>query len=66
MSDSDSFVFKPNSIYVPFGADPDSLLVGLHKPLRRRDIAFHHGTAPRSIPTRRQVTLADSTELGYD
>ena len=26
VSDSDHFVFRPNGIYVPFGADPESLL----------------------------------------
>ena len=66
VSDNDSFVFRPNSIYVPFGADPDSLLVGLHKPLERRDIAFHHGKVAEVDPDGRQVTLSDSTKLGYD
>jgi sulfide:quinone oxidoreductase len=66
VSDNDSFVFRPNSIYVPFGADPDSLLVGLHKPLARRDIAFHLGEVAEVDPDGRQVTLGDSTELGYD
>jgi sulfide:quinone oxidoreductase len=66
VSDNDSFVFRPNSIYVPFGADPDSLLVGLHKPLARRDIAFHLGEVAEVDPDGRQVTLGDSTKLGYD
>ena len=26
VSDRDTWVFKPNSIYIPFGDDPDSLL----------------------------------------
>jgi sulfide:quinone oxidoreductase len=32
VSDSDRFVFRPNSIYIPFGADPESLSVPLVGP----------------------------------
>ncbi len=66
VSDNDSFVFRPNTIYIPFGADPDSLLVGLQKPLARRDIAFHLGRVAEVDPDSRHVTLADDSRLGYD
>ena len=47
VSDSDSFVFRPNTIYIPFGADPQSLLVDLERPLRRRDVVFERGSGHR-------------------
>ena len=40
--------------------------MGLHKPLARRDIAFHLGEVAEVDPDGRQVTLGDSTKLGYD
>ncbi len=66
VSDNDSFVFRPNTIYIPFGADPESLLVDLHKPLRRRNIAFEHGAVAEVDPEARRVSLADGRELAYD
>ncbi|HEU4973671.1 MAG TPA: FAD-dependent oxidoreductase [Baekduia sp.] len=66
VSDRDNFVFRPNSIYVPFGMDPSSLLVGLHRPLRRRHIDFVRGRATEVDPGTRMVTLADGQRLRYD
>ncbi len=66
ISDRDQFLFRPNSIYVPFGADPDSLLVDLNKPLHRRDIAFERGRVAEVDPGARLVTLDDGERFGYD
>ena len=66
VSDREDFVFRPNSIYVPFGADPDDLLVGLAKPLRRRDIGFDRGEVVAVDPGERSVALADGRSLEYD
>ncbi len=66
VSDSESFVFRPNTIYVPFGADPDSLLVGLHKPLERRNVDFTLGRVAGVDAAAHEVVLADETRLGYD
>ena len=66
VSDRDTFVFRPNSIYVPFGADPDSLLVDLAKPLRRRHIAFERGSVAEVDPDARLVTLDDGERFAYD
>jgi sulfide:quinone oxidoreductase len=66
VSDRDSFVFRPNTIYVPFGADPNSLLVDLGKPLARRDIAFRRGNVAEVEPDSRQVMLEDGSKLDYD
>jgi sulfide:quinone oxidoreductase len=60
------FVFRPNSIYVPFGGDPDSLLVGLRKPLGKRDIDFVEGAAAELDPDARMVELTDGQRLRYD
>lgn len=66
VSDRDSFLFKPNTIYIPFGADEASLRIGLLKPLHRRHINFQHGRIDAIDPDRRQVQLTDGTTLGYD
>jgi len=66
VSNSDQFVFRPNSIYVPFGADPGSLLVDLHKPLARRNIGFELGSVVEVDPDSRLVSLAHGTCLRYD
>ena len=66
VSDRDQFLFRPNSIYVPFGADPDSLLVDLNKPLRRRHIEFERGRVAEVDPDQRLVTLDDGERFGYD
>jgi sulfide:quinone oxidoreductase len=66
VSDSDDFLFRPNSIYVPFGADPESLLVDLNKPLRRRNIEFERGSVAEVDPDTKLVTLHDGERFGYD
>jgi sulfide:quinone oxidoreductase len=66
VSDSDDFVFRPNSIYVPFGADPASLLVGLQKPLDRRHIGFERGSVAEVDPGKRLVSLDDGQRFRYD
>jgi sulfide:quinone oxidoreductase len=66
VSDRDTFLFRPNTIYVPFGAEPDSLLTDLDKPLRRRDIAFEQGTVDGVDPGAGEVTLSGGKRIGYD
>jgi sulfide:quinone oxidoreductase len=66
VSDNDHFVFRPNSIYVPFGTDPSSLLVGLRRPLARRRINFEHGGVAEVDPDARFVTLTDGQRFAYD
>lgn len=66
VSDRDHFVFRPNSIYVPFGTDPASLLVDLHKPLARRRINFERGSVAEVDADRRFVTLDDGQRFRYD
>jgi sulfide:quinone oxidoreductase len=66
VSDREHFVFRPNSIYVPFGTDPASLLVGLRRPLARRRINFERGAVAEVDPDRRFVGLEDGQRFRYD
>ena len=65
VSDRDHFVFKPNSIYVPFGLDPARLEVPLADPAARRGIELVHGHAHEIDPDARTVAV-DGRELPYD
>jgi sulfide:quinone oxidoreductase len=65
VSDQDHFLFKPNSIYVPFGLDPKRLEVGLAKPMAKRGIEFVHGHATEIDPDARQVRV-DGRAIPYD
>lgn len=66
VSDRDTWVFKPNSIYVPFGAEPESLLVDLGDPLRKRHISFVRAPVAGVDPDTRHLALADGGSLPYD
>lgn len=66
VSDRDHFLFRPNSIYVPFGGDPESLQVDLEKPLSRRQIGFEQSAVREVDPDGRLVSLADGQRLRYD
>jgi sulfide:quinone oxidoreductase len=65
VSDTDHFLFKPNSIYVPFGLDPERLKVGLGRPAARKNIELVKAKARGIDPDARQVELEDRT-LSYD
>ncbi len=65
VSDQDHFLFKPNSIYVPFGLDPDRLKVSLAKPAAKRGIELVQARAHEIDPDARQVRV-DGRSLGYD
>ena len=65
VSDRHDFLFKPNTIYIPFGRDPASLLIPLRKPAQRRDIHLVHATAQSVSPDARQVHLG-GRHLEYD
>lgn len=65
VSDRNEFLFKPNTIYVPFGADPASLLIPLAKPAGRRDIELVHG-AFESLDLDSKHVRAGGRDLRYD
>ncbi len=66
VSESESFTFRPNAIYVPFGADPEDLVVDLAKPFGRRHVEFVEGTVTGVDPDSHEVRLADGRAVGYD
>ena len=40
VSDRDYFLFKPNTIYIPFGEDPEKFKIQLDEPVRRKNLTF--------------------------
>lgn len=66
VSDNDQFNFKPNSIYIPFGAEPESLLIDLDAPLRKRNIDLFQGSVRQVDTEAKHVALEDGTNLPYD
>ena len=41
VTDQPAFLFKPNTIYIPFGLDPSELTIDLRRPTRRADVELH-------------------------
>jgi NADH dehydrogenase FAD-containing subunit len=66
VSEQQAFTFRPNAIYVPFGADPADLVVELAKPFRRRDVDFVGGSVTGVDPDEHEVALAGGRTVGYD
>jgi sulfide:quinone oxidoreductase len=65
VSDRDEFLFKPNTIYIPFGADPASLEIPLDGPTRKRDIRFVRGGF-EELDADARILCAGGQELAYD
>jgi sulfide:quinone oxidoreductase len=70
VSDRDKFLYKPNTIYIPFGLDPERLMIPLRGPCRRKHIQFVQGRAQAINAALKTVTV-DSAEgdhwlLTYD
>lgn len=65
VSDRDYFLFKPNTIYIPFGLDPDKLKVGLERPTRRKKIVFIKDRVREVDPDAKKVST-EGRELSYD
>ena len=59
VSDRDAFLFKPNTIYIPFGAKPESLLIPLAKPAAKRRIRFINAAFRELDPVGRTVRAGD-------
>jgi sulfide:quinone oxidoreductase len=65
ISDKPSFLFKPNTIYIPFGGKLDPLLIPLSRPTRKRDIELLEGSVDGVDPAARRVDV-DGRSLDYD
>ena len=66
VSDQPAFLFRPDTIYIPYGADPDSLRIPLEEPTARRDMKLHVDRALDVDPISRRVSLASGGALTYD
>jgi sulfide:quinone oxidoreductase len=66
VSPQQAFTFRPNTIYVPFGADPSDLVVDLAKPFHRRHVEFVQGSVAGVDPQAHEVKLADGRSVEYD
>jgi sulfide:quinone oxidoreductase len=66
VSEREAFTFRPNTIYVPFGADPDDLVVDLAKPFQRRHVDFVQGSVAGVEPDTHTVQLTDGRSVEYD
>jgi NADH dehydrogenase FAD-containing subunit len=66
VSEREAFTFRPNTIYVPFGADPADLVVDLAKPFNRRHVTFVGDRVTGVDPDAHEVSLARGSKLGYD
>ena len=69
VSDQDHFLFKPNTIYIPFGLDPGKLKFKLARPAKRRNITLVQARANEIDPVTRNVYLqgfSDDARIPYD
>jgi NADH dehydrogenase FAD-containing subunit len=66
VSDQDHFLFKPNSIYVPFGLDPGRLRVPLARPAARRGIELVQARAEEIDTDARRVAVKGGRRIPYD
>ena len=65
VSDQDHFLFKPNTIYVPFGLDFRKLQLPLAPALRSKRIGFIQGRVRETDPVQK-VIYTENHKLNYD
>jgi NADH dehydrogenase FAD-containing subunit len=65
VSDRDEFLFKPNTIYIPFGKEPERFVFKLPPALDRRHIHFVQARAENVNPAKKSVVTSRG-ELPYD
>ena len=65
VSDHDHFLYKPNTIYIPFGKDPSELMIPLAGPTAKQGIRFLQARAKEVDPTAKRV-VTDKETLSYD
>ena len=63
---SDTFVFVPNWIFVPFGRAWNKITLSLGKVFARRGIRFIHGTVTAVDTGHKHVELLDGRRVSYD
>lgn len=65
VSDRDEFVFRPNTIYIPFGTPPERFSFPISPALKRRGISFVHARV-RDIDPGRKLLLAEERNIPFD
>ena len=68
VSDHDYFLFKPNTIYIPFGDEPEKFRIRLEKPMRRQDIRFVQAQV-RAVELEKKAVVLDEdgqSPVSYD
>ena len=65
VSEQPKFLFKPNTIYIPFGEPPEKFEVDLTPSLRKQSIEFIEGAAESVDPESRKV-YTGTGEVDYD
>jgi NADH dehydrogenase FAD-containing subunit len=66
VSEQEAFTFRPNAIYVPFGADPADLVVDLSKAFHRRRVTFIGDRVTGVEPDAHEVALNGGRKLAYE
>ncbi|UCH15159.1 MAG: FAD-dependent oxidoreductase [Bacteroidales bacterium] len=65
ISDQDYFLFKPNTIYIPFGETPEKFIIKLDKPVKKTKIEFII-SAVKNIDTDKKQVVTQTGEIDYD
>ncbi|MDI6773058.1 MAG: FAD-dependent oxidoreductase [bacterium] len=65
ISDQEQFLFKPNTIYIPFGLDPETLKIPLARPTQRKGITLIKG-AVKGVDPEAKTVQVDGQKLPYD
>ena len=65
ISDKPYFLFKPNSIYIPFGLAPRKLMIGIERPARKKGIRFVQARV-QEIDPQKQYVVAGEEQISYD
>ncbi len=65
VSDREDFLFKPNTIYIPFGQDPERFKIPLSRPTKNKKIEFVHSAVEQVDADGRRV-VAGGKEISYD
>lgn len=65
VSNEEAFLFRPNTIYIPFGADPESLRIPLAEPAGRQNIVLIKDEV-LGVDTKEQRLLLRHERLPYD
>jgi len=66
VTDQPNFLFRPNTIYIPFGSNPDQLLIPLREPAHRQQIALIEGAVEGVETGARLVHLRQHPPIAYD